>query len=87
MYLKYQSELKALDIQALFYKMELDYECREMDQSMAHHQDPNIPRHLNAARLAEFKHQDEIIALNEKIAELTKQIGGQPETHKDIVLK
>ena len=87
MFLKYQSELKALDIQALYYNMEPDYECCEMEQSMAHHQDPNIPQHLNAARLAEFKHQDEIIALNEKIAELTKQIGGQPETHKDIVLK
>ena len=67
--------------------MEPDYECREMEQSMAHHRDPNVPRHLNAARLAEFEHHDEIIALNEKIAELTKQIGGQPETHKDLVLE
>ena len=87
MFLKYQSELKALDIQALYYDMEPDYECREMEQSMAHHRDPNVPRHLNAARLAEFEHHDEIIALNEKIAELTKQIGGQPETHKDLVLE
>ena len=87
MYLKYQSELKALDIQALFYKMELDYECREMDQSMAHHQDPNVPRHVNAAGLAEFKHDDEIIALNKDIAKLTEQIGGQLDLHKDLVLE
>lgn len=67
--------------------MEPDFECREMEQSMAHHRDPNVPRHLNAARLAEFEHNDEIIVLNEKIAELTKQIGGQPETHKDLFLE
>ena len=87
MYLKYQSELKALDIQALFYKMELDYECREMDQSMAHHRDPNVPRHVNAAGLAEFEHDDEIIALNKDIAKLTEQIGGQLDLHKDLVLE
>lgn len=67
--------------------MEPDYECREMEQSMAHHRDPNVPRHLNAAKLVEFEHDDETMALNEKIAELTKQIGGQPETHKGLVLE
>ncbi|BCR86530.1 uncharacterized protein ACHE_30517S [Aspergillus chevalieri] len=87
MFLKYQSALKALDIQALFWDMEPDYECRELEQNMAHHRDPNVPRHLNAAGLAEFEQDDEIRALNEKIAELGKRIGGQFETHKDLVLE
>ena len=67
--------------------MEPDYECRELEQSMAHHRDPNVPRHLNAAGLAEFEHDGEIIALNQNIAKLTEQIGGQPETHKYLVLE
>ena len=54
---------------------------------MAHHQDPNIPQRLNAAGLANFKCDKEIIALNKKIAELTKQIGGHPESHKGLVLE
>jgi hypothetical protein len=33
------------DVQALLYGLEPDYECRDMEQSMAHHRDPNIPRH------------------------------------------
>ena len=85
MFLKYQSILKALDIQALYYDMEPDYKCCEMEESMAHYQDSNTPWHLNAAKLAEFKHNDETMALNEKIAELTKQIRGQPEAYKDLV--
>lgn len=67
--------------------MEPDYECREMEQSMAHHRDPNVPQHLNAAALAEFEHDDEIIALNKEIAKLTEQIGSQLEPRKDLVLK
>lgn len=42
-YLKYQAQLKSLDIQALFYDLAPDYECCDMEQSMAHHQDPNVP--------------------------------------------
>lgn len=84
-YLKYQSTLKSLDVQALFYDLEPDYECRDMEQSMAHHQDPNTPRHLNAAGLAAFERDEEIIALNQEIAKLTKQIRGQPDSHKDLV--
>jgi len=67
--------------------MEPDYECREMEQSMAHHRDPNVPRHLNAAVLADFERDEEIIALNAKIAELTKQIRGQLESHEGLVLE
>lgn len=67
--------------------MEPDYECCDMEQSMAHHCDPNIPRHLNAAGLADFKRDEEIIALNKKIAELTKQIKSQSESHKGLVLE
>lgn len=55
-----------------------------MEQSMAHHRDPNAPRHLNAAGFAAFEADEEIIALNKEIAKLTNQIGGQPDFHKDL---
>jgi hypothetical protein len=58
-----------------------------MEQSMAHHRDPNIPRHLNAASICDFERDEEVIALNESIAELTKQIGKQPDTHKSLALE
>lgn len=58
-----------------------------MEQSMAHHQDLNIPRQLNAAGLADFEHDEEIIALNKKIAELMKQIRGQLGSHEGLVLE
>ncbi|KAA8644962.1 uncharacterized protein ATNIH1004_009173 [Aspergillus tanneri] len=86
-YLKYQSALKSLDVQALFYDLDPDYECRDMEQSMAHHRDPNVPQHLNAAALAEFERDEEVVSLNERIAELTKQIAGHPELHKTLVVE
>lgn len=79
--------LKSLDVQALFYDLVPDYECRDMELSMAHHQDPNVPQHLNSAALSEFEHNEETVALNEKIAALTKQIAGHPDAHKDLVLE
>ena len=36
-YLKYQAELKSVDVQATYYNMEPDYKCCDMEQSMAHH--------------------------------------------------
>ncbi|KAF4171743.1 hypothetical protein CNMCM8694_002087 [Aspergillus lentulus] len=69
-YLKYQSALKPLDVQALFYDLEPDYDA---------------PHHLNAAGIAAFERDEEIVALNEEIAKLIKQIRGQPDSHKDLV--
>ncbi|KAI9040418.1 uncharacterized protein KD926_008241 [Aspergillus affinis] len=86
-YLKYQAQLKSLDVQAMFYNMEPDYECRDMEQSMAHHRDPNAPQHIDAAALAEFESDDEILALNKQIAALTKQIAGRPTVHRDLDLE
>ena len=67
--------------------MDPDYECRDMEQSMAHHRDPNVPQHLNAAALSDFEQEEETVALNEKIAALTEQIAGHPDAHTDLVLE
>lgn len=83
-YLKYQSSLKALDIQATYYDLEPDYECRNMEQSMAHHRDVNVPQRMNAAAIAQFEEEDDIITINERIAILTLKIAGRPEAHKDL---
>lgn len=83
-FLKYIAELKSLDIQAVYYGMEPDYECRDMEQSMAHHRDPNVPRNLDAATLSEFERDPETVALNQKIAALTEKIAGCPAAHPDL---
>lgn len=83
-FLKYQAQLKQLDMQALMYGMEPDYECRDMEQSMAHHRDPNVPLRLDAATLSEFEHDEEIVGLNTRIADLTRRIAGQPSIHKSL---
>ncbi|KAJ5987717.1 hypothetical protein N7481_002927 [Penicillium waksmanii] len=59
-YIKYQSVLKSLDIQALVYDLEPDYECRNMEQSMAHHRGPNVPMKLDAASIDVFENTDEV---------------------------
>lgn len=83
-FLKYQAQLKALDMQALMYGMEPDYECRDMEQSMAHHRDPNVPLRLDAVTLHEFEHDEEILRLNTRIADLSRRIAGQPSIHKSL---
>ncbi|KAJ5138867.1 uncharacterized protein N7515_003715 [Penicillium bovifimosum] len=83
-YLKYQSSLKALDIQALFYDLEPDYECRDMEQSMSHHRDPNVPLHLNAATIAQFETDDEIVKINQRIAHITQEIAGRLEENSHL---
>ncbi|GFG18462.1 conserved hypothetical protein, partial [Aspergillus udagawae] len=84
-FLKYQAPLKALDMQAVMYDdIEPDYECRDMEQSMAHHRDLNVPLHLDAAAIIEFEHDEEVVALNRRISELTDQIGGEPDLHKSL---
>ncbi|KAJ6127623.1 hypothetical protein N7523_003235 [Penicillium sp. IBT 18751x] len=86
-YIKYQSSIKSLDIQALFYDLEPDYECRDMEQSMAHHRDPNAPQKLDAAAITEFTEKDEVKEMNEKIALLTSKIAGKPSLHEQLVLE
>ncbi|CAG8151922.1 unnamed protein product [Penicillium nalgiovense] len=86
-YLKYQSSLKALDIQALFYDLDPDYECRDMEQSMSHHRDSNVPLKLNAATTAQFESDDEIVKINQRIAHLTQEIAGRLEENRDLVFE
>ncbi|KAJ5660882.1 uncharacterized protein N7484_000254 [Penicillium longicatenatum] len=83
-YLKYQSSLKALDIQAIFYDLEPDYECRSMEQSMSHHRDTNVPQKLNAEATMKFHRREDIIEINRKISSLTFQINGRPNDHIDL---
>lgn len=83
-YLKYQSALKALDVQAMFYDLEPEYECRDMEQSMAHHRDPNAPVSLNAAAREKFAQSEEVVEINKKIADLTEQIAGKPKDHPGL---
>lgn len=84
-YLKYQSSLKAVDMMALYHDLDPDYECREMEQSMAHHRDQNVPLRLDAASLAEFEKDEEVILINQRISELTQEIHGRPDKHADLV--
>lgn len=76
--------LKSLDIQALVYDLEPDYECRNMEQSMAHHRDPNAPMKQDAASIDAFENTYEIKMINERIHFLTSQISGQPLMHPDL---
>lgn len=79
--------LKSLDIQALFYDLEPDYECRNMEQSMAHHRDPNAPQRLDAAAITAFEEKDEIKAMNQRIASLTSEISRKPQLHEQLAIE
>ncbi|KAJ5465460.1 hypothetical protein N7530_009247 [Penicillium desertorum] len=68
------SSLKGIDLlvsAALVYNLEPDYECRNMEQSMAHHRDPNAPMKLDTASIDAFENIDEIKVINERIHLLT----------------
>ncbi|CAI7595632.1 unnamed protein product [Penicillium viridicatum] len=86
-FLKYQSALKALDVQASFYDLEPDFECRDMEQSMAHHRDPNAPISLNAAAREAFSQSEEIALIDAEIVLLTEQISGKPKDHPELDAK
>jgi hypothetical protein len=73
-----------VDIQALFYDLEPDYECRDMQRSMAHHRDLNVPHQLNATATIEFENNEETIETNLRIACLTKAISGRPKEHEEL---
>ncbi|KAL2372275.1 hypothetical protein RJZ57_003270 [Blastomyces gilchristii] len=84
-YLKYQSKVLALDIQACFWGLAPDHEVLEMEQSMAHYRDTNVPQHLDAEVIVELERDAEMIDINFKITELTKKIGKHPRDHEDLV--
>ncbi|KAJ5389764.1 uncharacterized protein N7496_000832 [Penicillium cataractarum] len=83
-YIKYQSVLKSLDVQAIFFDLQPDYECRDMEQSMAHHRDPNAPQRLDAAAIQAFEERDDIKTMNQRIAYLTSEIAGKPQLHEEL---
>ncbi|KMW67594.1 hypothetical protein BDDG_12205 [Blastomyces dermatitidis ATCC 18188] len=84
-YLKYQSKVLALDIQACFWGLTPDHEVLEMERSMAHHRDTNVPQHLDAKAIVELERDAEMIDINFKITELTMKIGKHPRDHEDLV--
>ncbi|KAJ5639155.1 uncharacterized protein N7484_007017 [Penicillium longicatenatum] len=86
-YLKYQALLKALDIGALYNDLEPDYECRDMEQSMSHHRDTNAPQKLNAATFTQFHEREDIIEIEKAVSDLTHQIDGKPQDHKDLTIQ
>lgn len=58
-----------------------------MEQSMAHHRDVNAPQKLDVAAIAQFEDEDEIIGINNRIHNLTRDIAGEPEAHNELILK
>lgn len=57
-------------MQALIYSIELDYKCQDIEQSMAHYCDPNVPLRLDTVTLHKFEYNKEILRLNIRIANL-----------------
>ncbi|KAG0154230.1 hypothetical protein PDIDSM_1610 [Penicillium digitatum] len=83
-FLKYQAQLKTVDIQAAFCGFQPNIEGRDMQQSMEHHRDSNVPLRLNASRRIEFEADPEVIKMNEKIRALTQEIDGKPDRHPNL---
>lgn len=54
---------------------------------MAHHRDSNVPLQLDAAAIAQFEGEDDIVKMNQRIASLTQQIAGEPEVHKHLTIE
>ncbi|KAJ5713927.1 uncharacterized protein N7483_011108 [Penicillium malachiteum] len=75
-YLKYQSVLKSLDIQALIHDLKPDYKYCNIEQSIAYHRDLNAPQKLDAATIAVFEETEEIKIMNQRITYLTSVIAG-----------
>lgn len=76
--------MKALDIQALLYDLEPEFECRDVEQSIAHHRDPNAPVSLNAATREKFSQSEKVPMINNRIAVLTEKIAGKPKDHPEL---
>lgn len=79
--------IKSVDIQASFFDLVPDYECRDMEQSMAHHRDPNAPQRLNAAATMAFEETEDVTVINQRIASLTSEIAGAPRSHEHLVVE
>ncbi|KAJ5741814.1 hypothetical protein N7533_011223 [Penicillium manginii] len=83
-FLKYQSVLKSVDIQSAFYDIEPDYECRDMEQSLAHHRDINMPQKLDAATITKFTESEEVQSIIQRIRHLTFEISGKPHLYEHL---
>ncbi|KAF4201971.1 hypothetical protein CNMCM8927_000885 [Aspergillus lentulus] len=83
-FLKYQSKFKRVDVQASFWNLKPDYECLEMEESMAHHRDTNVPQRLDAAATSQVENDDEMKEIYHRIDEITQQIRGKPAEHKEL---
>lgn len=73
-----------MHIQAAYCGLKSDFEWRDMEDSMTHHRDPNVPQDLNARAISDFEEDEEIIKINQRIAELTEQIRRQPSLHEGL---
>lgn len=54
---------------------------------MSHHRDSNVPLQLNAAAIAQFTTDDEIVKINQRIAHITQEIAGKLEENRDLVFE
>ncbi|KAJ5865278.1 uncharacterized protein N7529_007194 [Penicillium soppii] len=70
---------------ALFYDLEPNYEYRDIEQSMSHYRDSNVLLQLNAATIAQFQNNEEIVKMNQRIAHITKEIARRLEGNEDLV--
>ncbi|KAF7137127.1 hypothetical protein CNMCM5793_007191 [Aspergillus hiratsukae] len=86
-FLKYQSKFKRVDVQASFWNLKPDYECLEMEESMAHHRDTNVPQRLDAAATAQVENDAEMKEIYCRIDDITQQIGGKPDEHENLALE
>ncbi|KKZ61741.1 hypothetical protein EMCG_03770 [[Emmonsia] crescens] len=82
---QYQSQVKAVDIQAAFWDEKPNHDCLEMERSMTHHRDTNVPQQLSSVAIAEVESDPGMIDLKRGIAELTSKIDGRPKDHSDLV--
>lgn len=57
-YRKYQSQPKRMHIQAAYCGLKSDFEWRDMEDSMTHHRDPNVPQDLNARAISDFEEDE-----------------------------
>lgn len=84
-FLKYQSRFKRVDIQSCFWNIEPDYDCLDMEESMSHRRDPNVPQKLDAAAVSEVENMEEMKAIYQQISQLTQQISSKSCQKQDHV--
>lgn len=47
-----------MHIQAAYCGLKSDFEWRDMEDSMTHHRDPNVPQDLNARAISDFEEDE-----------------------------